>query len=283
MVKSILLCVDESKYAVVAAQYAIAMAKIMESYVDVLYVSDVKKFSCAAISDFGGSLGVQPFSNAFAITKETEQTIANKLNSKCKKMFVDAGLKDKFKFNHKVGSFVYEIEQFKNDAIGLDLVVLGKNGEDQKFNETQVGESIESVIRTSQVPCLLANKTYRPTKRLLIGYNGSENCHKIIHFIERSDFFKDIQIDIIGVGLDEETKENASKVANIMRDAAHLDVTLEFLEGDLVDTICRYIKKHSIDMLAIGSYGSNIFSSFLFGDTTMELLESVSVPVLVAN
>ena len=38
-----------------------------------------------------------------------------------------------------------------------------------------------------------------------------------------------------------------------------------------------------VDLLAIGAYSHNIFSTLLFGSTTLSLIEDATVPVLVAD
>ena len=281
--RSILLCVDGSSYAVSAAKYAISIAKLMDAHVDVLYVSDVSKFSCSAVADFGESLGVQPFNSSFSITRDTENQIAHHLDAKFKKMFVDEGLENNYKFNYRIGSFVYEIEEFKTNTTGLDLIVLGKNGEDHKYNNTKVGDSIGSVIRNSKIPCLIANKKFRDIKRMMIAYNGSDSCNKILHMIERNHFFKSIEIFLVSVESSDVSKEKLEAAANVLRNVAGINVVSEFLNGDVRTCIENFIAKNKVDLLAIGAYSHNIFSALLFGSTTLSLIEDATVPVLVAD
>lgn len=281
--RSILLCVDGSNYAVSAAKYAINIAKLMDAHVDVLYVSDVSKFSCSAVADFGESLGVQPFNRSFSITRETEKQIAHNLDAKFKKMFIDEGLENRYKFNYRIGSFVYAIEEFKTNTTGLDLIILGKNGEDQKYNNTKIGDSIESVIRNSKIPCLIANKKFRDIKSMMVAYNGSDSCNKILHMIERNQFFKSIEIFLVSVGDNDVSKEKLDAAVNVLRDVAGINVVSEFLNGDVRTCIENFVTKNKIDLLAIGAYSHNIFSTLLFGSTTLSLIEDATVPVLVAD
>lgn len=54
----------------------------------------------------------------------------------------------------------------------------------------------------------------------------------------------------------------------------------EVLEGSTVTSIKKYIDKHSIDLVVMGTQGSNSIENVLFGSTTIKLLSQLDVPVL---
>ena len=224
--RSILLCVDTSDYAVSAAEHAIALSKVMDSHVDILYVSDIKGLEMSTIADFGGSIGAQPFQEMLTSVTIFEKNKAETLQKKFTQMFSDAGLDGKFKFHHHTGSIADSLENFKTDLTGLDLVILGKRGESSDKEGDNVGKLLESVLRSSTVPCFVASGKPHAIKKVLLAYDGSETSTKAVHFIERNSMFNKCNVHILSVEPDKELRENMKEAEALLSQAAGMKVTI---------------------------------------------------------
>lgn len=280
--RSILLCVDGSSYSTVCTKYAIELARLMDAYVDVLYVTNLNSFELSVIADCGGSLGVQPFQDTSANLQDAEREKFQRLERRITRMFDRARYGTKFKFNHRTGTIVGAFEEFKNDATGLDLVIVGKRGESSGTETDDLGASIEQILRACSCPCFVAPATFRPSlKNILLAYDASEGANKAIQFVERNHFFKDCQLHVLMVNPEDDTKAQFRNACTVLHDIAGLNLVAAEKFGNIVDEIEKYIAENHIDLLATGSYSHSIIRHFFVGSTTSNIVKRSTIPVVV--
>lgn len=279
--RSILLCIDCSSYAKICAKYTIDLARLMEAYVDILYVSDLKNFELSVIADFGGSLGIQPFKEMADTMQKLENKKSQYLEKKFTRMFNSAHYTGKFKFNHRAGVIVDVFDEFKRNATGLDLVVLGKRGENSDYAKGHLGSTLERILRTSTCPCLIVPEKFRQLKKILIAYDGSDSVHRAIHFVERNRFFKECEIHIITINQSNEILQSLDEIKHILQDIAQLNVTTAESTGNVIDVINKYVHDHNIDLLITGAYSHSAIKHFFVGSTTLEIIRQSSIPTVV--
>src|SRR6188768_1673509 len=78
-----------------------------------------------------------------------------------------------------------------------------------------------------------------------------------------------------------EESEAALKVCTKELKALKLDATSVWIVGDVVEEVDRYVKKHGIDLIVIGSRGRGAMSTFALGSVTTKLLAALKTPILV--
>ena len=282
--RSILLCVDGSEYSTAATEYTVSLAKVMNAHVDVLYVSDIKSLGISAIADIGGSIGAQPFQEMLVSATNFEKAKSQTLEEKFTKIFTDAGLSERFKFNHSTGILSESLEKFRTDLTGLDLVILGKNGESTTNDTESIGRSLASVVRAANVPCLITPNKYREIKKVLLAYDGSESSTKAIHFIERETWFKQCEIHIISVEPGKALRHDIKEVQNLLSNIAGLKVTVfQKRTGEPSGIITKYSQENNIDLLMMGSFNHNMITHLLVGSTTIDILKMSNIPIMVFN
>jgi nucleotide-binding universal stress UspA family protein len=78
-----------------------------------------------------------------------------------------------------------------------------------------------------------------------------------------------------------EESEAALKVCQKELKSLKLDAQAVWIVGDVVEEVERYVKKHDIDLIVIGSRGRGAVSTFALGSVTTKLLAALKTPILV--
>ncbi|MDE6431864.1 MAG: universal stress protein [Opitutales bacterium] len=280
--RSILLCVDGSAYTKICTKYAIELARLMNAYVDVLYVTNLNNFELSLIADCGSSLGIQPFRELSTTLQNLEKKKFQRLEEKITRMFTEAKCNVKFKFNHRAGAIVDAFDEFKRDITGLDLVVLGKRGESSGTSKGHLGSSLERILRSCSCPCFIAPDKFRSPSKILIAYDGSDGINKAIQFVERNHFFGDCEVHLLTVNPTDDVQTQLSDAKAVLRDVAKLkNIVVAKKSGDVINEIEKYIAENSIDLLVIGAYSHSIVRHFFIGSTTLEIIRQSEIPVIV--
>ncbi|MHA7774353.1 universal stress protein [Roseibium sp. M-1] len=168
-----------------------------------------------------------------------------------------------------------------------DLVVIGQANPDKPEPMREL--LIETILFESGVPVLLVpyigSKSYQP-KNVLVGWDGSSTATRAIHaalpVLEKAD---KITLLVIEKKATKAHGQPGADVANYL--ARHnMDVTIEVVtnpQASVADTVLNYVSDHSNDLVVMGGYGHSRMREFLFGGATREILEAMTVPVLMAH
>lgn len=283
--KRLLVCIDgSSPYTESCLKYTQWLLEKTQAGADILYVSDTHLFNVSMLADISGSLGVQPYQGLYSQLKEVETQKVRVIKKSALDFFKNNHLEQRVKFHNMEGLLVDAYESFENNEVGLDLVIVGKRGEDADFASEHLGSSMERLVRASQKPCLVVPRKYIPIKHVLIAYDGSPSVNKAIQFFVRSPLFKDVQLDLVMVTEEDDASGEQNNLMNKALQAlkeAHYNVHAEILSGDPSDTIVNYSLKNNIDLLVMGAYGHSAIRHLLIGSTTTDLMRRCKFSVLL--
>lgn len=168
-----------------------------------------------------------------------------------------------------------------------DLVVIGQTNPDTPEPMREL--LIETILFESGVPVLIVpyigSKTYQP-KNVLVGWDGSSTATRAIHaalpVLEKAD-----KITVLVIEKKATTTEGqpGADVANYL--ARHnMDVTVEVItnpQTGVADAVLNHVSDHNNDLIVMGGYGHSRMREFLFGGATREILDAMTVPVLMAH
>jgi nucleotide-binding universal stress UspA family protein len=252
----------------------------MDAYVDILYVSDLKSLELSAVADFGGSLGVQLFKELADSKQNLENGKVRSVERKLMRMFNSAYREGMFRFNHRTGPIVDVFEEFKKNATGLDLIILGKRGENLDPANGSLGSTLERVLRASACPCLIVPNKFQAPRKVLIAYDNSEPVNRALHFVERNSFFGDCEIHILTVNPSDTTRDEFDRVCDILRNVAKLNVIACERAGEVIDAIDGYVRENDINLLIIGAYSHSAIRHFFVGSSTLEIIRCSNIPIV---
>ncbi|GAA0779125.1 universal stress protein [Roseibium denhamense] len=168
-----------------------------------------------------------------------------------------------------------------------DLVVIGQANPDKPEPMREI--LIETILFESGAPVLLVpyigSKTFQP-KNVLIGWDGSSTATRAIHaalpVLEKAD---QITVLVIEKKASKDGGQPGADVANYL--ARHnMNVTVNVVtnpQTGIADTVLNHVSDNSNDLIVMGGYGHSRMREFLFGGATREILESMTIPVLMAH
>jgi nucleotide-binding universal stress UspA family protein len=207
------------------------------------------------------------------------------IKTKVEDYFKKSGLLEKVTFKTNRGSLVDSCQELENSAVGIDLLLLGKRGENASFATEHLGANLERVVRASGRPCWIANKEYVDIKKLALAYDDSESARHALQFLIRSPLFKSLAIDLVYVSdeaaISEEAKMMLNQAEKTLKDNGYNSVNVVCLQDDVCDGIAGHVVNQAIDLLIMGAYGHSAIRHLLIGSTTTELMRRCKISVLL--
>jgi len=168
-----------------------------------------------------------------------------------------------------------------------DMVVLGQANPDRPEPMREL--LIETVLFESGVPVMLipyiGSTAFQP-KNVLVGWDGSSTATRAIHaalpVLEKAE---NITVLVVEKKASASEGQPGADVANYL--ARHnMNVTVEVVtnpQTGIADTVLNYVSDNGNDLVVMGGYGHSRMREFLFGGATREILEAMTVPVLMAH
>ncbi|WP_269525094.1 universal stress protein [Coraliomargarita parva] len=277
--KKLLVCTDGSNYSEECCRYGAWLALQSGATVDVLYVTDLRQFEIPAVADLSGSLGIQPFEGMISQMQEVERHKAGFVEEHAMRVLREAGMGNNVSFHHETGLLVDVIEQYQDE---VDLILLGKRGENANFATEHLGSMLERVVRAAKKPCLVTSRKFKPVQQVAIAYDGGISARKALDYLSAEPFFKQVQLHLVTVseGSDETEASGRLAEAEAKLKTAGMEPGCQLLTGEVESAIASYVDKSQIDLLIAGAYGHSRIRELIIGSTTTELLRRCRVPVL---
>jgi nucleotide-binding universal stress UspA family protein len=276
----ILVCTDGSAYAFVCYDYAAWMAQRTGAALEVLYVSDLRQFEVPMVADLSGSLGAQPYQAVLGKLQEFEQERAKAILEQARRHFAATTLPAGATYTHKLG---FLVDTFHDFEAQVDLIMLGKRGENANFATEHLGSTMERVVRASHKPCLVTSRAFKPVERMLFAYDGSRSCQKALEYLATSSAFKDLELHLVTVAAraEEETALATLRRAEGVLRAAGYGPVCQMLVGVVDNEISSYMEGRGINLLVMGAYGHSRIRQLVIGSTTTAMIRHCKVPVLL--
>ncbi len=276
----ILVCTDGSAYAFVCYDYAAWMAQRTGAALEVLYVSDLRQFEVPMVADLSGSLGAQPYQAVLGKLQEFEQERAKAILEQARQHFAAKTLPAGATYTHKLGFLVDTFDEFEGH---VDLIMLGKRGENANFATEHLGSTMERVVRASRKPCLVTSRAFKPVERMLFAYDGGRSCQKALEFLATSSAFKDLELHLVTVAAraeEEVALATLHRAEGVLRAGGYAPVC-QMLVGVVDNEISAYVEGRGINMLVMGAYGHSRIRQLVIGSTTTAMIRHCKVPVLL--
>lgn len=278
MFKTIMLALDASKYADSVLKHGIDLANKFKSHVTVLSVADVRIFEWATSI---GTDGFVPLIPSGAYESESRKLV----EEKCERIIEKASeilQKENIEFE------IIKYEGSPPDVIVeksslADIVVMGKRGEYERWDNDSLGATVDTVSRHITKPLFVSKKEYRDIKNILIGYDGSAHANNALQCCGHLAEAFHAQITIISVTDDEELgKHYLQDASNYL---LNYEVTCQtrIISGAPHKAIVKFADDHGIDLISIGAYGHSRIKQAILGSTTEQIIRFAKCPVLMVN
>lgn len=157
--------------------------------------------------------------------------------------------------------------------------MIGKRGEHADFDRGHLGSQLERVARAVQRPLLVAARSFRPIRNILIAFDGSPTTRKGVQMIAASPLFTGLRIQVALAGSGSQRRDLAWAQEHLA--GAGLDAEAQLLPGDPEQAIAGAVEAGNIHLLVMGAYGHSRIRRLIVGSTTTALLRTCKVPVLL--
>jgi len=285
--KKILLCSDGSTFAENTYRYGAWFAtKLNASEVDVLCVTDIRGQKAISKQNLSGSIGIDASEHLLDRLVELEHEKA-KINHQRTKIVLQSaaqtlkaeGVKH-VNLLHETGFLVDYLANFESS---FDLVILGKRGEAAEFASGHLGANLERIVRSSNKPCLVTSRQFKPIERILIAYDGSPSSQKILQFIADSSIFAGLELHIVTIAKNASENKAIARIESVkgLAQQANFEPICSVIEGHSEKAISNYVDEHDISLLVMGAYGHSRIRHLVIGSTTAQMLRSSHIPVLL--
>ncbi len=285
--KRLLICTDGSVAATTSYQFGAWAAQQLQAIVDVIFVSDVRGQTVATRQNFSGSLELGSTQALLEQIVEVEHDRAQQNHRLAKSILDEAGAffekvgLQKVNLIHETGFLVDTIQAYEHQ---VELVILGRQGESGDVPTGHVGANVESIVRGSDHPCLVTAGRFESMERLLLAYDGSPSCQKMLQYLLLSPLFKGLELHILSVGKGEERHSMETHLAAAKQQA----ITAGFAPICTLETgshpesaIAAYEVENNIDLLLMGAYGHSRVHQVMLGSTTQKILQKSKTSVML--
>jgi len=171
-------------------------------------------------------------------------------------------------------------------AIYTDMVVvhLQHAPGTQAFSKLRSG--FRTLIRRCAAPLLVVPQQMRPIQRILLAYDGSPKAKEANYIAVYLARHWGVDLYVLTTFTDQTMKEEMNvafqdskryTIKHNIRPHAHMR------EGQTGETILAFAKEKRIDMILLGSYGSNPLKEIMSGSTIDYVLDAVTIPVLICR
>lgn len=278
MFKNIMIAVDGSAYTESVLQHAVALSKQFASRIHVLTVVDVRIFEWASAIGADGFVTVVPS----GVYQDESLSILDekcvKILEKCSRLLTEE--KVNFKTEKVIGS---PVDQLLEKAQIADLVIMGKRGEFERWDNDELGVTVQAMSRNLSQPLLVVKKSWRPCNRILLGYDGSEHAGKALQITAQLAEGCQAQVVIISVTNDTEFGENCCREAREYLSSYAVKMDSLVISGDPGKELAHYAQTNNVDMIVIGAFGHSRIREAILGSTTEHILRFSKCPVLLAK
>ncbi len=167
-----------------------------------------------------------------------------------------------------------------------DLLVVGQDNPDEP--EPMREFIVESMLFDSGIPVLVVPYIYRSGfshQHAMIAWDGSNTATRAIHAsIPILGFFEKTTIVMVQHSDQSDTQMGADLAKYLARHGANVLIkTIQKPPMNTTTAILNYISDEGVDLLIMGGYGHSRMRELILGGVTKGMLDSMTVPVLMAH
>lgn len=164
---------------------------------------------------------------------------------------------------------------------GAEMVVIGKRGAAAGLESPHLGSNFERIVRASHKPVFVANRAFRPIRRVLIAHDGGSAALKGVDQVARDPLFEGLEVVVASAGPDTEARCDMLQAAcNTLAAGGHRAET-RVLAGPPEEALARAVRDEQADLLVMGAYGHSRIRALVIGSTTSQMIRACRVPILL--
>lgn len=280
--KKLLACIDDSIYAQTVCAGAAWVSNRTEAAVALLHVFPLPPKHASL--DLSGAIGLGAKSELLEQLTKLDETHGRMEQRKGKLMLAHAeqrlraaGVRS-IEVLHRRGSLAEVIGELEAQ---VDLIVMGKRGENADFDTLHLGSNLEEVAHAAHKPLLVIAREFRPVHRFLFAFDGSASTTKALEYITRHRLLKGLECHVLMVGrVSAKIRSTLTDVAGSL-ERAGFKVHTALKVGPRDEVITSYVESKDMDLIVMGAYGHSRIRQLIIGSTTTSVIRSCRIPLLL--
>ena len=175
------------------------------------------------------------------------------------------------------------VETVSAKEASADMILIGKRGEAAGLDAPHLGSNFERIVRASRKPVFVANRAFRPIRRVLIAYDNGVSSMKAVDYVARDPLFSGLDVVVATVGVEtNETKRALDDTRATLTAGGHT-AEVHVLQGTPGSALGDYVEQNEVDLLVMGAYGHSRIRTLVVGSTTTEMIRSCRIPVVLVR
>ncbi|OPZ68512.1 MAG: Universal stress protein [bacterium ADurb.Bin478] len=278
MFKNIIIAVDGSAYSESVISHAAALSRLYHSRIFVFTVVDVRIFEWASAVGADGFVTIVPSGTFQEESIKLLEEKAEKILQKCGQLLEKEQIP--FKLEKAVGSPA-ELILAKSQI--ADVVIMGKRGEFERWDNHDLGVTVQTVCRSIAKPLMVVKKEPRPIQRILLGYDGSEHANRALQQSAHLADTCQAKLTVVCVSDDLEAGTHYCQEAEEYLESYAGQVYTQVIAGEPSRQLVAYAQSQSMDLIVIGAFGRSRIRQAILGSTTEHILRFSTCPVLLVK
>lgn len=281
--QKILACVDATPAAEGVAAYAAWAAVRLQAPLEFLHVLDRHK-PLSAPHDHSGAIGLDAQEKLL-----TQLSTADELRTRAAR---EAGRLFLNRLRaHALAAGATPVdtrlrhgeveETLSEQQAGTRLFVLGRAGASSSTGGAELGKHLEWVVRSVNLPVLVAAPVYAEPSRVLFAFDGSSVTRRGVAMLAASPLLKGLPIHLLMSGTtNAQAQAQLASAVQTLTDAG-LPATFALVPGQPQEVIAAALKDPAFNLLVMGAYSHSPLRNLFVGSKTSELLRSARVATLL--
>ncbi|AQX28340.1 MULTISPECIES: universal stress protein [unclassified Bartonella] len=284
MKKPILALIDSSIYANPVCDLALWAAKSMQTTIRLLHVLDKSEEEISLPNT--KQININNNIPDLSILEQTDPTFAKALFAQKvgqtileeAKNYLNSHSEIEIETRLRHGTLLDALNIYSNQS---SMIVMGKRGEQTASDKKRLGLNFENVVRSSELPILVASRHPHPIQRILIAFDGGPLIMKAIDFICSKESFKNITF-ILGMA-ERQTQaiQNSFNAALARLQSAGFNTESLKTEINFEQMILHNIEPLNLNMILMGAFHHSKMHNFLFGSKSQAIIHKAPVPVMI--
>jgi nucleotide-binding universal stress UspA family protein len=168
-------------------------------------------------------------------------------------------------------------------ALTVDLVVIGARGEFARWESKMIGATVEAVSRLCNKSILVIDRDFSVPTKMLMAYDGSMNANRALGIAGFMAQHLKVPMVVLTVTDQPEHGRNILREAERYLEAYDVEVTTALAKGTVDEAIVKFAESSDCDVIAMGAYGHSRIREAILGSTTEQIIRKSKVPVLLAK
>jgi nucleotide-binding universal stress UspA family protein len=277
MIKNILVPTDGSVHSSAALDAAIWLAVKFEAAIVGVHVVDIVALEGPFLHDLSASIGFEPSMNFSSKVKAALEEKGAGLLEEVKERCGKAGVACSTVMASGVVS-----SEICDKANSADIVVMGRRGANENFDNSMLGAVTEAVVRKASKHVLVVPREFNPPASMLLAYDGSASSSKALKAAAECTSTLSLPLTVISVAENPDTDSTLSDAEDYLK-PYKIEVDFVQKSGDPHTEVEQYCKESGKDLLFIGTTHHGRVMAMVLGSTTEYLLRSFDGLVYIAR